>query len=145
MIVLDTNVVSELMRPEPSEAVLTWLAETADSRRATTAVTVAELRFGIARLPEGGRRRALAVLADDVLQRFGEQVLPFDLAAAPHYAALVAHRERSGRPIHTADAQIAAITRTHGATLATRNIADFEDIGLPLVDPWTANRIPGPP
>ena len=137
MIVLDTNVVSELVRPTPERAVLIWLDRQPRHRLAITAVTAAELLCGVARLPVGNRRARLgeeigAVVQDD----FADRVLPFDLAAAEHFAELVADREQAGRVIPRADAQIAAICRSTGARLATRNVKDFADTGVEVVNPW---------
>jgi hypothetical protein len=137
MIVLDTNVLSELMRRRPSEDVLRWIDEEDPRTLAVTAVTAAELLHGVARLPRGARRRKLEAAVDGLLtEDFAGRVLPFDGAAAVHYAELVAARERDGRPVSVADGQIAAICRHHGATLATRNVRDFDAAGLELLDPW---------
>jgi toxin FitB len=136
MIILDTNVVSELMRPAPLPAVLAWLQEHAGHGVCTTAVTVAEIRYGIARLPEGRRRDELHQAASEIFAIFPDQVLSFDLAAAGAYADIVAYRDSVGSPIDGFDAQIAAICRTNAATLATRNTKDFTDTGIAMVDPW---------
>jgi predicted nucleic acid-binding protein len=136
MIVLDTNVVSELMRATPEPAVLAWLQQTFSTGLYTTAVTVAEIRYGIARLPEGRRRQTLHQAANEIFAAFPRQVLPFDLAAATAYADVVASRERDGNPISGFDAQIAAICRSQAATLATRNTKDFTDTGISIIDPW---------
>jgi len=137
MIVLDTNVLSELMRTEAEPAVIDWLDRQAPESLAITAVTVAELLYCIARLPDGRRKSRLRDAAVQMLdEEFADRVLPFDEDAAVHYAALVSQRERAGRPISMADAQIAAICRHHAATLATRNRKDFEGIGIMLADPW---------
>jgi toxin FitB len=139
VIVLDTNVISELTRYVPDPGVLSWLDELPVGELATTAVTAAELRYGVARLPSGHRKRELTVAISGLLNEdFYGKVLPFDERAAIRYADIVASRERAGRPIDVADAQIAAICRDLGATLATRNIADFEETGIPLIDPWEA-------
>lgn len=134
MIVLDTNVVSEMMREAPDRNVLAW----ADSagRLHTTAVTLAEVSYGIDRLPEGRRKDQLAAIAVQVFADFDEVVLPFDVRAARRYAEIVAGRERAGRPIPAADAQIAAICSSRRATLATRNTSDFEATGITLLNPW---------
>ena len=137
MIVLDTNVVSELVRPSPQPAVLTWLDHQPRHRLAITAVTAAELLHGVARLPAGRRRallgeQILAVVHDD----FDGRVLPFDLAAAEHFAELVVDRAEAGRTMPQADAQIAAICRSTGSRLATRNVKDFADTGVEVVNPW---------
>jgi toxin FitB len=136
MIILDTNVVSELMRPAPAPAVLAWLRRQAGSDLYTTAVTAAEVRSGIARLPDGKRKHDLARVANEVFAAFPDQVLPFDDAAASAYADLVARRENAGHPIDGFDGQIAAICGSHGAALATRNGKDFHDTGVTLTNPW---------
>ena len=138
MIVLDTNVVSELMRPSPNTAVVTWLRQQVRGSLVTTAITVAEIRFGLARLPVGRRAIELRQLADEVLGAFPAQVLPFDTAAAELYGDIAAARERDGRPVDALDAQIAAISRAHSASLATRNTRDFVGTGVELLDPWDA-------
>ena len=137
MIVLDTNVVSELMRAAPDAAVAGW-AMKADADLCVTALTVAEIRYGIARLPEGQRKRDILAGANKILTRFAQRVVPFDLAAAARYGDLVAGREANGRPISVFDAQIAAVCQARSATLATRNVKDFEDTGIPIIDPWNA-------
>jgi predicted nucleic acid-binding protein len=137
MIVLDTNVLSELVRVKPDARVLAWLDDKPVAEIATTAVTTAELLYGVARLPAGRRKVELeqavrAVLDEDLRDR----VEPFDRKAAAEYALVVTGRERLGRPISVADAQIAAICRARSAALATRNTKDFEDTGIELIDPW---------
>lgn len=140
MIVLDTNVVSELMRPEPAAAPSAWVEAQPPGEMAIAATTAAELLYGVARLPDGARKRTLsAVVIAVVREEFAGRVLPFDAGAAQHYADIVADRERQGRPIGIADAQIAAICRTHSAALATRNTLDFEATGVDLLDPWAAD------
>jgi predicted nucleic acid-binding protein len=136
MIIIDTNVISELMRPTPAPAVLAWLGRQADSDLYTTAITLAEIRYGIGRLPAGRRQEELLRAADEAFGAFPEQVLPFDAVAAHEYADLVAARERAGNPIDGFDGQIAAICRAHDALLATRNTRDFEQVGVALTDPW---------
>jgi predicted nucleic acid-binding protein len=137
MIVLDTNVLSELMRRQPDSKLVAWIdAQLADALM-LSAVTVAELLYGIARLPEGKRKADLHDAAWMMLkEEFDERILSFDALAAVHYASLVAQRESSGRPISMADAQIAAICLSHEAILATRNGKDFSGLGLTLVNPW---------
>lgn len=139
MIVLDTNVISEIFRPGPEARVVAWL-EGLTGEVVITAVTLAELLAGLRRLPDGQRRSALVEQVQLALEpyRATRAILPFDAAAAEQYADLLAARERAGRPIHTADAQIAAICRVHGATCATRNVKDFDGTGVDVVDPWTA-------
>jgi predicted nucleic acid-binding protein len=135
VIILDTNVVSELMRPSPSRAVAAWVLRQ-QAPLVITALTLAEIRFGIARLPEGGRRATLLAAADEQFVRFRGQVLAFDAAAAEHYAELAARRERAGMPISQADAQTAAVCRARNAPLATRNTKDFVGVGIDTIDPW---------
>lgn len=138
MIVLDTNVISEALRPEPDRRVITWL-EGLTGDVAITAVTLAELLAGVRRLPEGRRGSALAAKIDAALVPYRDTraILPFDSSAAEEYADVLFAREHAGLPIHTADAQIAAICRAHGAVCATRNSKDFAGTGVTLVNPWT--------
>lgn len=141
MIVLDTNVISELIRGEPDEGVLRWLDSCDASAVATTAITAAELLYGVARLPPGRRKKQLSEAVRGLVEEdLDGRVEPFDPTAASHYAVLVSDRETAGRPIGVADAQVAAICRKLGATLATRNIKDFEDTGIELFDPWDLTR-----
>ena len=138
MMVWDTNVVSELMRPEPRQQVVVWADRQPVDEVFITAITVAELLYGIGRLPAGRRRNELSELLDGMLtEDFEHRVLAFDGVAAAHCADLVVERKRTGRPISMADAQIAAICRSHGATVATRNVDDFADVGVDIVNPWT--------
>lgn len=138
MIVLDTDVVSELMRIAPAEQVVEWVDQQPASDIHLTAITVAELLYGVARLPEGQRRTELAERIEEMLSEdFDHRVLAFDETAAAHYADIAVRRERNGRPISAADAQIAATCRSHGATLATRNIGDFADTGIVVANPWS--------
>jgi toxin FitB len=136
MIVVDTNVVSELMRSAPSERVLEWLRRQPARDLYTSAVTVAEVLYGIERLPAGRRQVELRSAATDVFGAFADQVLAFDLAAAREYALVVNHRERLGMPVEGFDAQIAAICRVRGAALATRNVSDFRETGIEVINPW---------
>lgn len=137
MIVLDTNVVSDTMRPRPDAALLAWLDAQAPSDLWLTSTVAAELMAGVARLPNGARRQQLAQGVTALLEQdFGQRVLVFDLAVASVYAELLAQRERAGRPISMADAQIAAVCLANNAALATRNLKDFADLGLQLHNPW---------
>lgn len=136
MIALDTNVISELMRASPSGRVLSWLDATPLSSIYVTTITEAEVLAGVMLLPRGKRRDAIAAAAAAMFERFGSRVLPFDRDAARAYADIVATRRRSGRPISAFDAQIAAIVRSVGATLATRNLTDFVGCDVDLIDPW---------
>lgn len=137
MIVLDTNVISEVIRHTPAPEVISWLDSVATAEVMTTAITAAELLYGVARLPQGRRKLQFAAAVQGVLDEdFPGRVLSFDEHAAGHYAEVVAARDRLGRPMGVADAQIAAICHSVNAVLATRNIADFEETGLDLIDPW---------
>lgn len=137
MIVLDTNVISEPMRPAPSGAVVAWLNGQDEALLFTTSVTVMELRFGLERMPEGRRRADLWAVLDFTLSRLvGPRVLPFDAAAAAEAARIAALAEAAGAPIGQADAQIAAIARVHGFAVATRDAAPFRQAGLAVIDPW---------
>jgi len=139
VIVLDTNVLSELMRSQPAAAVFAWVAAQPRAMLYTTSLNKAEILYGIAALPDGRRRAALAAAAEAMFtDDFAGRVLPFDEEAAVHYAEIVAARRREGRPIEALDAQIAATTRVAGAELATRDVGDFADCGLTLVNPWEA-------
>lgn len=135
---LDTNVLSELMRARPAAVVLEWFAQNAHHAMHTSAITQAEILTGIALLPSGKRRTALATAAEQMFdQDFADQCLAFDGAAAKHFAVLVATCTRLGQPISTEDAQIAAIALTAGFTVVTRNTQDFDNIdGLALENPW---------
>lgn len=138
MIALDTNVVSELIRPRPEPAVLRWLDMQDALDLVTTAVTSAELLSGIAQLDDGARKRGLEVAVEQFVDELlVGRVLSFDVDAASLYAEVVAIRRRAGRPIRVLDAQIAAICRLHGATLATRNERDFEGTGVSVFNPWS--------
>lgn len=139
MIVLDTNVFSELMRPEPSAEVLAWMRAQVPRELRITAITVAEVRTGIAKLPDGRRRSILHLAAEEVFASFAEQVLAFDAMAADAYAELVSGRVRLGQPIGGFDAQIAAICSVNQAGLATRD-QGFASLGLDLVNPWAHAR-----
>jgi toxin FitB len=135
MIIVDTNVFSEMTRPMPDAAVAAWVGDVGRDLFITT-VTVAEVRYGILRMPGGRRRYDLTLDADALLADFGPRILPFDLAAAECHATVVASRVAGGRPISAPDAQIAAICMARGADLATRNVKDFEHIGITVIDPW---------
>ncbi|MBK5071632.1 type II toxin-antitoxin system VapC family toxin [Budviciaceae bacterium CWB-B4] len=137
MIILDTNIVSEMMRARPDPAVLAWLDAQDTGQLSLTSITVAEILYGIARMPEGRRRDQLFEMAESVFEEdFSGRLLAFDEHAAVYYAELVAQRDAAGRPIGMADAQIAAICRCYDATLATRNIKDFEALGIVLINPF---------
>lgn len=138
MILLHTNVLSELIRPAPEPRVVRWLDGRTESEVWISAITVAEIRMGIDLLPEGKRKRLLFDLAEQTFREdFSDRCLPFDCEAAREYALIIAERNRKGRPIGVEDAQIAAVARTACLELATRNIKDFSDIEkLALINPW---------
>ena len=137
MVILDTNMVSELMLVAPDPRVLAWMDDRPTRELFVTAVTEAEVRTGIAYLPAGRRRRYLVHAADRAFEElFEDRVLPFERKAARAYAGIAAERRTAGRPISQADCQIAAIALSLGASVATRNTRDFDGTGVAVVDPW---------
>ena len=139
MYVIDTNVASELMRPSPAPTVAAWIAGRDAEELYLTAVSEAELLYGVAIVPAGRRRNELeAAMLRWLDTGFAERILPFDSAAARDYADIAAGRRSAGRPIAPADCQIAAIARSRAMVVATRNVRDFGDVGVEVVDPWTA-------
>lgn len=140
MIVLDTNVVSELMRATPDTGVLGWFERQPMAGLFTTTLTEAEIFYGLALLPDGRRREALLAAARSMFDEdFAGRILPFDSDASRIYPVIAAGRRQGGQPISQFDALIAAIVRSRGARLATRNKRDFIDCGIALVDPWTGS------
>lgn len=137
MIVLDTNVLSELIRREPEPRVVAWFRQLPAGSLYTTTITRAEMLFGVALLPNGKRKTALreAVSALFSIDLEG-RVLPFDLEASDHFAAVACRSRAHGVAMSDADARIAAVASSRGAQLATRNITDFAECGVPLVNPW---------
>lgn len=141
MIILDTNVISELTRPIPHSGVIAWLDSLPPEETAITAITAAELRYGVRRLPDGRRKTELSEAVGALINTdFRDRVEPFDVLAADQYADVVTAREHAGKPIGISDAQIAAICRVLHATLATRNTSDFTGTGVNLIDPWNATE-----
>jgi toxin FitB len=136
MIVLDTNVLSEPMKPLVSELFVRWMKSQTRSSLYTTTVSQGELLLGMELLATGKKQTWLRTAIEATLRDFEHRILPFDDAAARSYSKLRATRQALGRPISTEDAMIAGIVRSKGATLATRNIQDFSDCGIPLVNPW---------
>lgn len=137
--ILDTNVVSELMRPEPNADVLAWSKQQPVGELAITAITMMEVRYGIARLPDGARKNDLEARFRRFLTLgFGGTVLPFDGDAAEFSAVMRAMRRRMGRAVGTEDCMIAGIARHHGATVVTRDEGGFEGYGVPIINPWAA-------
>ena len=139
MIILDTNVVSEVMRNRPDSRVFTWLEGCDPATLFTTTITEAEILVGIARLAAGVRQRNMLREAEEVFRTdLAGRVLAFDRSAAAAYAEIAARRERMGKRIDFADGQIAAIALVQGARLATGNVRHFRDCGIDIIDPWTA-------
>lgn len=137
MIILDTNVLSELMRSDPDASVLRWLDKQSSQAVWITTITLFECRLGLALLPEGRRRNALESAFGQLLsQDLESRILPFDVEAAVQAAALAAARQRAGRPVDIRDTWIAGIAQARRATLATRNLRHFEGLSVPTVNPW---------
>ncbi|MGD0600968.1 MAG: type II toxin-antitoxin system VapC family toxin [Terriglobales bacterium] len=138
MIVLDTNVLSALMRQTPDKNVIVWLDKQPRTSIWTTAVTILEIRFGLQVMPLGKRRSLLIREFETVLDKIGYRVAPFDAAAAQQAGDLMASRQKKGRPGDLRDTMIAGIVLARHATLATRNITHFEDLSVPVINPWLA-------
>jgi predicted nucleic acid-binding protein len=138
MILLDTNVVSEAIKPDPHPSVLAWLDAQAAETVFLSSITVAELLFGIGVLPDGRRKALLAARIDGVLDQFNDRVLPFDAAAARCHAALVVKARAAGMGFPTPDGYIAAIAGAHGFGVASRDPGAFRAAGLPVIDPWSS-------
>ncbi len=136
MIVLDTNVVSETMRPEPDANALEWLNAQSAETLYLSSITLVELWFGIAALPGGARKRRLERAVDGLLDLFIGRVLPFDEDAARRYAAIAVAAREAGRPLPVANGYLAATAAAHGFAVATRNTRDFRDTGVELINPW---------
>jgi predicted nucleic acid-binding protein len=140
VLILDTNVISEVLRPEPNETVVTWFESQPRRQLFTTAVTQAEILYGITILPKGQKLLQVAQLIFE--EDLENHVLPFSGDTAGHYADIVATRKSSGRPIRQFDAMIAAIARQHGGNVATRNVSDFDHCGIDLLNPWDSAAVP---
>jgi len=138
MILLDTNVVSEAMRPAPDPAIRDWLDAQAAETLFLSSVTIAELMFGIGVLPKGNRRDRLAAALDGVLELFAARILPFDTAAARRYADLAVKARKAGKGFPTPDGYIAAIAAAHEFAVASRHTSAFTAAGLTVIDPWKA-------
>jgi predicted nucleic acid-binding protein len=138
VILLDTNVLSEAIKPHPSGAVLRWLAAQETQTVFTTTISQAEILYGVEALPQGRRRVQLSVAVEKMfVEEFHGRILPFDDDAARAFAKIVAVRDAAGRPISQFDAVIAAIARSRGASIATRNTGDFERCGIRIINPWS--------
>jgi toxin FitB len=139
---LDTNLVSEWVKVRPNPGVLAWLSEADEDRLFLSVVTLAELRHGVERLPDGVRRRRLdAWVRDDLRARFAGRIIPVDDHTAEAWGVIVAASEAVGRPPTAMDALLAATAKVHGLSLVTRNTGDFERLGVPLVNPWTNGAV----
>jgi len=136
VIVADTNIVSEIMRPDPASAVLEWIAGIEVDNLTISVITVTEIEHGLARLPDGHRKRDLVTRWRQVLNTYADSILEYGTEAAHAAADILAERDNMGHPISLADAQIAGICRTHACRLATRNTKDFIGLGLDLIDPF---------
>jgi predicted nucleic acid-binding protein len=137
MIILDSNVVSELMRPRPEQRVIAWLDRQPRSSIWTTSVTVFEIRFGLQVMPPGKRRDTYTQGFECLLEGIERRIAPFDVESADHASILMASRKLQGRPREDRDTMIAGIVLAHRAVLATRNTRDFGDITATIIDPWT--------
>jgi len=138
MIILDTNVLSALMRATPDPRVVAWLDQQPRTSVWTTSVTILEVRFGLQILVAGKKRALLLQAFEEVLDRIGQRIAAFDAPAAQQAGDLMASRQRKGRPVDLRDTMIAGIALAHHATLATRNSAHFDDLSSPVVNPWMA-------
>jgi predicted nucleic acid-binding protein len=140
MIVLDTNVVSEAMKPEPAPAVLNWLDEQVAETIYISSITVAELMFGVGALPEGRRKQQLAETLKGVLNLFEDRILPFDVDAAKRYADLAVAARNAGQGFPAPDGYIAAIASARSFTVASRDARAFKAAGLKVIDPWDLGK-----
>jgi predicted nucleic acid-binding protein len=139
MIILDSNIVSALMREEPDPVIIAWLDLQRRDLLWTTAITVLEIRYGLAVMPAGQRRnQRSAAFGQVIVEDLENRILPFDQAAAEEAAALMASRQRAGRSVELRDTMIAGIALAQRATLATRNVRHFDDLTVPVMDPWHA-------
>jgi hypothetical protein len=137
VLILDTNVISEILRPEPHETVVQWFEEQPRHQLFTTAITQAEILYGITLLPTGSRRQKLLEIAEAIFEEdLSSRVLAFGAEAAGYYAQIAAARRSAGRPISQFDAMIAAIARLHDGKLVTRNVSDFDNCGIDVINPW---------
>jgi len=140
MILLDTNVISEAMKPVPDDTVRAWLDEQAAETLYLSSVTIAELLYGIGALPTGKRKDRLTAALDGVMELFADRVVPFDIAAAKRYADLAVKARAAGKGLPTPDGYIAAIAASRGFTVATRDTSAFDAAGVAVINPWNMQR-----
>ncbi|UOK72291.1 type II toxin-antitoxin system VapC family toxin [Ancylobacter polymorphus] len=140
MILLDTNVISEAMKPTPDDTVRAWLDEQAAETLYLSSVTIAELLYGIGALPAGKRQDRLTEALDGLMELFADRVLPFDIAAARRYADLAVKARAAGKGFPTPDGYIAAIAASRGFTVATRDTSAFDAAGVAVINPWNVER-----
>lgn len=139
MIIIDTNIISELMKPTPSSRVILWLDQQEVTQLFITTITIAEIAYGLHTLPQGNRRNSLEdIFNTAIMEAFTHRILAFDQPAAYQYGKIMAHRKEIGRPLGVPDGQICAIAHNNNAMIATRNIRDFENCGIKLVNPFEA-------
>jgi predicted nucleic acid-binding protein len=138
MIILDTNIVSEMMKENPNQTVTDWFKDQDNDQIYITVLTIAEIKYGIGLLPEGKRKKALDLAASYMFSSvFGSRVLAFDYDAAYHYSVVHQHRRATGKTMTVIDAELAAICKSNNATLATRNTKDFTDTSIELINPFS--------
>ena len=140
MILLDTNVISEAMKPVPDDTVRAWLDDQAAETLYLSSVTIAELLYGIGALPTGKRKNRLTAALDGVMELFADRVVPFDIAAAKRYADLAVKARAAGKGLPTPDGYIAAIAASRGFTVATRDTSAFDAAGVAVINPWNVER-----
>ncbi len=139
MIILDTNIISEMMKTSPSRNIISWLDSQDATKLYITTITIAEISYGLNVLPQGNKRSLLAeAFSKTILAAFEHRILPFDESAAYLYGKIMADRKLKGRPVSIADGQISAIAHSYGWVIATRNFKDFVDCGINIINPFTA-------
>ena len=143
MIILDTNIISEVWRPVPDESVLRWIASQSNISLFLCTPVLAELRYGVERLPAGARKSRIEVAIDRLeTEIYRDRILPFDTPAAAEFGRLAVRREKLGRRMQPMDTTIASIVAAHGASLATRDIHDFADLGFDVINPFGTSAVP---